>query len=67
MDEDERNGAEKGIHEALESLSSVFEAKWHEEEFIEAKWRDYGRLRNVTLIHWNLIVTLAQIKFCENF
>jgi hypothetical protein len=48
-------------------LCSIFYAKWHEDEFIEAKWGDYGRLWNVTLIHGNLIITFAQIKFCENF
>jgi hypothetical protein len=58
---------EKGVHEALKGLGSIFEAKGHEEEFIEVNWGDYGRLWNVTLIHWNLIITLAQIKFCENF
>jgi hypothetical protein len=61
IDEKERKGTEKGIHEALERLGSIFEAKGHEVEFKETKGSDYCCFWNVVFMHRHLIVTLFQI------
>jgi hypothetical protein len=44
VNENEGEGSEKGIHEALESLSSIFETERHEMEFKESEWSDNRRL-----------------------
>jgi hypothetical protein len=66
VDEKERERTEKGIHEPLERLGGVFEAKWHEVKFKETKGRDYGCFWNVVFLHRHLIISLFQIQFGEN-
>jgi hypothetical protein len=66
IDEKERKGTEKGVHETLESLGGIFETKWHEIEFEKTKGSDYCRFWNVVFLHGHLIVTLFQIQLREN-
>jgi hypothetical protein len=66
IDKKERKGTEKGVHEALECLGSIFKAKGHEVEFKETKRSDYCGFWNVVFMHGDLIITLFQIKFGEN-
>jgi hypothetical protein len=59
--ENEGKETQKGIHEALEGLSSIFEAKRHEMKFKQSEWSDYLRLWNVVFCHGYLIIALFQI------
>jgi hypothetical protein len=66
VNEQEGKGTKKGIHEALESLGSVFKAKRHEIELKETKGSYYCCLGDVVFLHRNLIITLLQIQFGKN-
>jgi hypothetical protein len=66
VNEKEGKGAEKGVHEALESLGSIFEAKRHEIELEEAKGSFYCCLWDVVFLHGHLIITLLQVQFGKN-
>jgi hypothetical protein len=66
IDEKERKGTEKGVHEALESLGGIFETKWHEIEFEKSKGSDYCCFWNIAFLHRHLIVALFQIQCREN-
>jgi hypothetical protein len=61
IDEKERKGTEKGIHETLKRLGSIFEAERHKVEFKKTKGSDYCCFWNVVFMHRYLIVTLFQI------
>jgi hypothetical protein len=61
VNKEEGKGTEKGVHEALESLCSIFEAKRHEIELKEAKGSYYCCLWDVICLHGNLIITFLQI------
>jgi hypothetical protein len=41
VDENERKGTKKGIHEALECLGSILEAKGCEIEFKKSRWSEW--------------------------
>ncbi len=63
VNEKEGKGTEEGVHEALEDLSGIFEAKWHEIELEEAKGGYYCCLWDVVFLRRYLIITLLQIQF----
>jgi hypothetical protein len=58
VDEKEGKGTEKGVHEALESLSSIFKAERHEIELEEAKGSYNCCFWDVVFVHRYLIITL---------
>ena len=55
IDEGKVDGAEDAIHEPLECLRRILEAKRHPQEFKQSKRRNNGGLRNIVGRHWNLI------------
>ena len=54
------------VHEALEGLHSIPEAKGHRQELKEAEGSDHRRLGDVLGGHWQLVVPLPQIQLGEN-
>ncbi len=61
VNEKEGEGTEKGVHEALESLSGIFETKRHEIELEEAKGGYDCCLWDVDFLHGYLIITFLQV------
>ena len=51
---------------ALEGLGGVAEAKWHGEEFIEAKRGDDSSLRDFRRMNWDLVIAFHQIQLRED-
>ncbi len=56
IDESEWKRAEKTVHQPLVSLTSISKAERHEKKFKQSKWSYYRRFRNVSFVHWNLIL-----------
>ena len=63
--ENEGKMTEAAVHEALESLSSVLEPKWHEQVFPETKGRDYRRFGDIAKSHGDLMVTFDKVDAGE--
>ena len=53
------------IHEALESVGRITQAKGHDQKLIVALMSSKGSLRNVYLIHTYLVVARTKIKFSK--
>ena len=62
VDKAERQAAQYLIHEALEGLRGVAKAKWHSNEFEEAKWRDDCGLGDVVRVHGDLVVRPDEVN-----
>ncbi len=54
--EDKSKVPSDAVHDPLERHGGVPEAEWHPQELVEAKWSYDGRLRNVVLLHGNLVI-----------
>ena len=61
INKDERHRTENRVHESLEGLGAVFEPKRHSQELKRPKRSDDRRLRDMCLIHWNLMVGFGQV------
>ena len=59
--EDKGQVAEELVHQPLEGLRGIAEAKRHEQVFEEAERRYNGRFRNVRRVHGNLVVPLDEV------
>ena len=66
VDENERKVMQDVVHQSLEGLSRVAEAKGHSEVLIEAKGSNNHRFRNVRRMDGNLVIAFYQIKLGEN-
>jgi len=53
------------IHEALESGGSITQAKGHDQKLIVSLMSYKGSLRNVCLLHTDLVVSQMKIKFSK--
>jgi len=51
----------KSLSQPLEGLRGVAEAERHEQVFKEAERRYNGCFRNVSRVHWNLVVPLDEV------
>jgi hypothetical protein len=54
------------IHEALESGGSITQSKGNDQKLIVALMSSKCSLRNVCLIHTNLVVSRMRIKFSKD-
>ena len=66
IDKHKRKTTEEMIHEPLESLSSIAEAKRHFGEFKKTERGDDGSFGNIGGGDRNLVITLHQVQFGEN-
>ena len=66
IDKHKRKTTEEMIHEPLESLSSIAEAKRHFGEFKKTERGDNGSFGNIGGGDRNLVITLHQVQFGEN-
>ena len=64
--EDKSKVTGDAVHDPLERHGGVPEAKWHPQELVEAKWSYDGRLRDVVLLHGNLVIPLPEVQFAEH-
>jgi hypothetical protein len=53
------------IHEDLESGGSITQSKWHDKKLIVALMSSKCSLRNVYLVHTDLVVVRQKIKFSK--
>ena len=51
------------VHQSLKSLCSILEAKWHSQEFIQAKQSDDSHFGDVIMVDRDLMITPNQINF----
>jgi hypothetical protein len=61
VDESEREAFEEVVHEALEGLGGVAEAKGHDKVFVEAKGGDDCSLGNVRRVNGDLVIAFDQV------
>ena len=66
IDKHKGKTTEEMIHEPLESLSSIAEAKRHFGEFKKTERSDNGSFGNIGGGDRNLVITLHQVQFGEN-
>ena len=62
VDKAEGQATQYLIHEALEGLRGVAKAKWHSNEFEEAKWCDDCGLGDVVRVHGDLVVRPDEVN-----
>ena len=65
VDEKEIEPLENGVHQPLEGLCGIFEAKRHTEEFEKSKRADNGSLWNVVWVNGYLVIASDQVHFAE--
>ena len=56
VNKEEGKTLEKVVHKTLEGLGGVAEAKWHGEEFVEAKRGDDSSLRDIRRMNRDLVI-----------
>ena len=66
VNKEEGKTVEKVVHKALEGLGGVAEAKWHGEEFVEAKRGDDSSLRDIRRMNRDLVIAFHQIQLGED-
>ena len=66
VDEDAVQPVQHLVHEALEGLPGIPEAKGHPQKLEEAEGGDHRRLGDVLGGHWHLVVPLPQIQLGED-
>ena len=64
--EDEVKASQDAVHQPLECVSSIPEAESHPKEFEESKRSGDGGLRNITRMHKDLMISLAQVHLAED-
>ena len=62
VDKAEGQATQYLIHEALEGLRGVAKAKWHSNEFEEAKWCDDCGLGDVVRVHGDLMIRPDEVN-----
>ena len=62
----EGQAAKHLVNEALEGLSGVVETKGHVKKLKESKRCDYGSLRYVGWLYWDLMICSDEVQFAED-
>ena len=63
---DEVEASQDAVHQPLERVPGVPEAERHPKEFEESKRSGDGSLWNITRIHKDLMISLAQVHLAED-
>ena len=66
VDKDEWKTSKHSVHQPLERLRRIFEAKRHPDKLEESKWRYYGGLLDMIFLHWDLMIPAYQINHGED-
>ena len=66
VDKDKGKGTKDGVHEALECLGTIFQAKRHPKKLKGAEWSDNGGFRDMIRMHRDLMVCLCKVDLRED-